>query len=153
FVGAFIDAGGALIDGLVQGIAAGAGAFVQSLLGIAKSGIATVKGALGISSPSKVFAEIGMHTAGGMAQGVDRGSDGVADASGALAVAAIGGAAAPTASGSASPARRGAGGGDRTFNITINGVKDAEQIKSPSFLAQLAEALEMAAVETGGSPA
>lgn len=71
FVGQMVDAGGALIDGLVQGIEDNAGKIIDAVVsacgGAIKAAISTLK----IGSPSKVFAEIGGHTASGFAQGID----------------------------------------------------------------------------------
>ncbi len=71
------EIGTALIDGLISGITGGGAGVLKAITGIATGAIGAAKGALGIASPSKVFAEIGMHTAAGMEQGVDGGTAGV----------------------------------------------------------------------------
>lgn len=63
-----------LISGLVGGITSGAGAVYSALQNLAAGMTSTIKSALGISSPSKVFAQLGDFTAQGFAQGVDSGS-------------------------------------------------------------------------------
>ena len=63
--------GGAMIDGLVQGIEDGAAAVIAAITGVANDAIASAKAVLRIGSPSKVFAEIGGYTAEGFAVGVD----------------------------------------------------------------------------------
>lgn len=76
------DIGVNLMLGLANGITAGASSVVASIVGAAKGAITAAKSALGIASPSKVFAEIGGYTAEGFALGVD---DGAADAQAAMA--------------------------------------------------------------------
>ena len=64
--------GGQIIDGLLAGLRARWAALKESVSGIA-SGIAdSVRGALGIRSPSRVFAEIGGHLMGGLQLGIER---------------------------------------------------------------------------------
>lgn len=70
-----------MIDGLITGIKAAAGGVIGSVTDVVSGGINAAKKALGIASPSKVFAEIGMHTAAGMTEGV---SDGAAETQGAI---------------------------------------------------------------------
>jgi hypothetical protein len=122
------EIGSALIDGLVSGITAGAGAVIAAVTGIAGGAISAAKSALGISSPSKVFAGIGGFTAEGFAGGVE---DGTADASSAMEsmvappsagrLAAIG-----NASGSTGGATASTGGGiSLTGPFNFYGVKDA----------------------------
>jgi hypothetical protein len=121
-VGAFSDAytaatgaGGSIVDGLVAGVVAGAGRFVEALSGLASSGLAKFKGMFGIASPAKVMIEHGdKNIAGGLAIGVDHGSDKV-DAS----MARLG------AGGPGTPAGGGAGAaagvviqGDVNFNYS-----------------------------------
>jgi TP901 family phage tail tape measure protein len=66
----FVDVGLNLMRGLANGIM-NAGSFViNAALGVARKVVGAVKGALGIQSPSRVFAEVGGFTALGMAQGI-----------------------------------------------------------------------------------
>jgi hypothetical protein len=71
--------GRAMIDGLVNGITGGAKAVVDAMKGVVTGAVDGAKHLLGIASPSKVFAEIGMQTGAGMSVGVDRSSVGVQD--------------------------------------------------------------------------
>ena len=71
------DVGMALVKGLADGITGGGAAVLAAVTGVANSAVAAAKRALGIHSPSKVFAEIGGHTAEGMSVGVDAGADAV----------------------------------------------------------------------------
>ena len=144
FAAGWLDIGSAIVGGIVDGIKAGAGAVLGAITGVARGAIDGVKGILGIHSPSKVFAELGLHTTAGFAEGLDKGSGDVADAT--QAMVSI-----PTASAGGDAGAGGAakGGGAATFNITINGVKGAEQLKEPGFLAQLSAALQGAATSMG----
>lgn len=67
-------AGEALVQGLANGISGAAGAVLDAIGGVVSSAIDWGKSLLGISSPSKVFAEIGNWTMQGFAIGVDKGS-------------------------------------------------------------------------------
>lgn len=67
-----VDAGGNLIDGLINGIKGAAGAVGDMLLGIVDDAIGGVLSFLGIASPSKLMAEIGGYTMEGFTVGVDR---------------------------------------------------------------------------------
>ena len=92
------DIGTAMIGGLAAGIGGGAGALVGALMGAVKGAVSSVKGFLGISSPSKLMASYGENTSAGMAQGIDAGaSDVQASATAMASGAATGAAAAPVA--------------------------------------------------------
>lgn len=75
FASGFFQAGYNFVAGLAQGISSGASAVIQAALGVAQGAINAVKGALGIQSPSKVMAQMGLHTAAGFAGGVEAGND------------------------------------------------------------------------------
>lgn len=64
--------GSSIIDGIVKGIESGASAVVSSITSVADGAIDAARDSLGIASPSKVFAEIGMHTVAGFSQGVEK---------------------------------------------------------------------------------
>jgi len=66
------DLGKAMIEGLANGITNGGAAILSAIKGAVTGAIDSAKKLLGIASPSKVFAEIGMQTGAGMAVGVDR---------------------------------------------------------------------------------
>lgn len=135
-----------LITGLANGIENGASWVVAAVRKLAGSMMSTLKAALGIASPSKVFALYGRFTGQGLVQGLDASQPEVeAAVQGLVSVPA---ADAPAAGGTTIRSQR----GGNTYNITINGVKDAEQLKSPSFLAQLAAALEGVAISGGIAP-
>lgn len=59
---ALVSAGGDLIRGLISGIRAQAGKLVSAAKGVVKGAVDGAKSLLGISSPSKVFRDIGKNT-------------------------------------------------------------------------------------------
>lgn len=68
-----VTIGGQIIQGLINGIKAKASAVVSALKDVVSSAINAAKNALGIASPSKVFAEIGSFTSQGFAVGIESG--------------------------------------------------------------------------------
>ncbi|CAK1236167.1 phage tail tape measure protein [Fructobacillus fructosus] len=66
-----VDIGINLLKGLANGIAQGAAEAVQKAVNVAKDLLKSVKGALGIHSPSRKMAEVGMFTMMGMQNGID----------------------------------------------------------------------------------
>lgn len=69
--GQFASAGLEIIAGLVSGITSGASSVVSAITGVVGSAVNAAKAALGIASPSKVFAEIGTQTGEGFTGGVE----------------------------------------------------------------------------------
>lgn len=70
--GRFVGVGVDMVQGLISGIGSMAGALARFVADfIKRNTIDKVKGVLGISSPSKVFAEIGRYTVAGFNVGVD----------------------------------------------------------------------------------
>lgn len=67
--------GRALVDGLVRGIERGANRVRNSIQGMARRARGALESALGIASPSRVFAELGAQIPAGLAQGVERGGE------------------------------------------------------------------------------
>lgn len=70
FGGALVGAGRNLIQGLINGITSMIGSAVSAVTSGVGKIVSAAKGALGIHSPSKVFAEIGMYTMAGLAKGI-----------------------------------------------------------------------------------
>lgn len=141
------DVGMAMIDGLTGGLISAGPKVLQAITGIANSAIQAAKKALGIASPSKVFATIGAQTAEGMETGVDAGSAGVSSA--------LEGMVAPP-----DAAAPGAGGGGTSvsssgpvYNITVN-VDGAGGGNGDDLAAKIVEGirnyLESVAGDTGG---
>jgi hypothetical protein len=125
----FAAAGSALVDGFISGITAGIGRAVAAVEGLGSAAMGALKGALGIHSPSAVFAEFGGMTAEGFAQGVE-------------------GSGRPTSaveSMVATPAVGGAGGGRGGVNVTIEQMivqgENAKEV-AEDFEAQLMRVLE-----------
>jgi hypothetical protein len=115
------DIGRGMMRGLAEGITAFAGLPISAIVGAANAAIWAAKKALGIASPSKVFAELGGYTAEGFAEGVDEGA--------AQAGAAMAGLLAPPPA--ATGASRAPAGGARSIDLsgasfTFNGVQNAE---------------------------
>jgi phage-related protein len=126
------SAGAAIVNGLVSGIESNASAIGAAILGAAQDAVNTVKQFLGIASPSRLFHEMGGHTAAGFAGGIDAhahmatraANDMASDAAGAAGGAmspGLGGA--QTYGGSAGDAAggggRSSGGGGHTFIIQV----------------------------------
>lgn len=107
---AAVSAGSELIDGLVNGIRNGVGRAVQAAKELADKVKSTIKDALKISSPSKVFAEMGGNVATGFAKGISGGTSEVAGAGRQLAIAPA----------NAAAAGGGGAGGSNAINLTIN---------------------------------
>lgn len=79
-----VDVGRNLIQGFLDGIG-GASRFIRdAILAPIQGGIDAVKSFLGIRSPSRLMMQIGGFTTEGMARGLERGADRVAEASAAL---------------------------------------------------------------------
>lgn len=126
-----------MMTGLANGITGAAAQVVAAITGAVNGAISAAKKALGIASPSKVFAEIGGYTAEGMAGGVDDGSGDVQKSLEAMV-------APPDAKPGAAPGGGASGGGSPVFHIEINGVEGAQDI-----LPQLIAALEGWVAQSG----
>lgn len=73
--GLFTGVGTAMTDGIIAGIRGGAGAVWAEITGVAAGAVESVKGALGIHSPSRVFAnEVGWQIPAGILEGVRQGA-------------------------------------------------------------------------------
>lgn len=73
--GTFTRIGTDIMRGLYRGIVGAAGAVLSYIRGLAGEVAATFAAVLGISSPSKVFEEIGTFITEGLALGIERGAD------------------------------------------------------------------------------
>lgn len=76
--------GTAIVDGITSGITSGYGRVTGAVRGLADNAITAARETLGIASPSRVFAEIGGHTAEGFERGVHGGTRGAQDAMAAM---------------------------------------------------------------------
>jgi hypothetical protein len=73
--------GSAIIDGIMAGLRAGKDAIINYVTGLGSDALNAVKGKLGISSPSKVFAmQVGLPMSQGIALGLQQGTAGVVEA-------------------------------------------------------------------------
>ena len=141
------EIGSNLVSGFIAGITGMGPQAIASILGLAGSVKDTLKNALGIHSPSKVFEGYGKNTAEGFAGGIDAGAPAVEESAGAMAPAA------PAAGGGGA---RG-GGGPVTVNVTIQlgggGGDGAKALTDPGFLAQMVKVFTEAAIQAGLAPA
>lgn len=82
--------GGSIIDGIVSGILNAAHSLAEAAANAAKNALSAAKSALGISSPSSVFAmQVGLPMAQGMSLGLMRGVPLVARAASSAALSAV----------------------------------------------------------------
>tara|TARA_Y100000310_G_scaffold336428_1_gene420949 strand:- start:42 stop:2648 length:2607 start_codon:yes stop_codon:yes gene_type:complete len=65
------NAGKQLIQGMINGVKAMAGALIESAKGVVRNAINGAKALLGINSPSRVFHDIGVNTVLGFVKGMD----------------------------------------------------------------------------------
>lgn len=121
-----------LINGFIGGIRRKLGELKSTIVGVGANATAWFKEKLGINSPSRVFAQLGVHTMSGLAQGIDKGARGPLDSAALVAArltAAVAMGTAPMAAAAATPgAQGGQGGNTYVFNITANTKADAKAI-------------------------
>lgn len=133
------DLAGDFIDGLVDGIEAGAKWVVDAIKGLGTKAMTAFKKTLGIASPSKVFRAFGVNVAQGAAGGIDDGTAQVEEASRGMGAASVGGASAG-ASGAVSSSR------SVTVNvggITVNGSGGSAMELAEEIVAALNEKLAL----------
>lgn len=68
------DLGWAIADGMTFGLAGHGKNFINNVINLGNDGVAALKDTLGIKSPSKVFAKLGMYSAMGLADGLYKNS-------------------------------------------------------------------------------
>jgi phage-related protein len=78
-----------ILKGIAEGVKNGVKWLVDAVVAAAKAAIDAAKGFLGIQSPSKVFAGIGMNISAGLASGIMSGRGMVEDAIGNVSVGGI----------------------------------------------------------------
>ena len=77
----FTPVGTGIVDGIIAGITGGVGRMGESIRGLGASAVQSARAALGIHSPSRVFADaIGRQIPAGIELGISQGSGGVNDA-------------------------------------------------------------------------
>lgn len=144
------DIGRMMIEGLAGGIRGAASTVVSAITGVVKGAVSAAKGLLGISSPSKLFMDIGANTAAGFAGGVEDESGGAQSA-----LAAMVDPPAPSASpAAAATGARAAGASVNLAGATFNfyGVKDADDAEA-RITALWTRLLEGDALSLGGGEA
>lgn len=119
------DLGKAMIEGLANGIANGGAAILSAMKGAVMGAVDGAKKLLGIASPSKVFAEIGMQTGAGMAVGVDRSSGAVQGSLESMVSPPASSAGAPPPVAAAPAASAGGGKTIQGNTFILNGVEGA----------------------------
>lgn len=68
----WLSIGSNIVNGIINGISAGAASLFSSLRGLASDALASAKEALGIESPSKVFRDqVGRYISEGIAEGIE----------------------------------------------------------------------------------
>ncbi len=100
-----------LIDGLVKGITSGVARVIAAVKGLGAAAMGALKSALGIASPSKVFAALGAHIPAGLEVGIKGGSSGVKAASASMAASAV--------QGGAVGGKGAKGGSSKSVTITV----------------------------------
>lgn len=126
-VGAAGAIGVALVEGIVGGLDGAKAKLIARLETLAQLLPDSVRKLLKIQSPSRVFMQIGAHTAEGLAEGIEGGERRVERSAEALATSAVRGGAQPT----------GQGGGQRPtvtlpaglVQVTINGAADLDEVE------------------------
>jgi hypothetical protein len=147
FVGWALNAGSAIVNGLLDGVLGGGEAFGKAVAQVAMKGLASFKAVFGIHSPSKVMAQMGKHMMAGLDMGIDLGAPAAND----TLAAAVDPApqVSQRATGSASVTHN---TGGVTINITISGIGSVNELKEmmPEIMA---DALEQAGLMTGAPQA
>ena len=131
------DVGTNMIKGLINGVKAMAGRVADAARSVVTDAIASARAALGIRSPSRVFAQMGVYIGKGLVGGIDSQAGAVARAGDRLANAAVADVPGPvdipvratfvrptTARTISGDARQFAGGSGAAVNITVNGALD-----------------------------
>lgn len=138
--GGFAGLGAALIDGLVGGISSGYPRVDAVVTGLANQTAESFRRALGIHSPSRVFAEFGTNISEGVASGVN--------SSAGLAESAVGNMVAPPSSAAAGAT---AGNSFNIAELTVMLPPGGTREQAESFLEQLAQAFEGVSIEIGAT--
>ena len=138
--------GAAIVSGIVSGLTSAWSSLTSSVSSMAEGVKGAFRKALGIASPSRVFAAYGQQTAAGYAQGVDRGGD---EAEGAVR-ALVRPPAAPKSAGGVGASA----GGDMVVNVTFNiqggsAEQVAAAVRDPSVLGAVMHAIELAGRSLG----
>lgn len=142
------QAGGSLVDGIIDGITSRAGALFKAIASLATGGLLSFNDAAKIHSPSELYKPSGRFVAEGVAEGVEEGAPRVSGA--------VAGLADPTvldAAGAGGAPRNGASAAG-TVHITIDARGSSPEAveEKRSLVFQLVEVLEGAIRQAGGVP-
>jgi hypothetical protein len=132
------DLGKSIVDGIVNGLKSGAKWVIDTIKNLGKDAVGAFKSALGISSPSKAFAKLGLEIPAGVASGIESGA-GDANAAAADMVGV--------------PSAGKAGGGAVTINapITINSSAQNASGMVADLERELVSMLERVAIQIGAA--
>jgi hypothetical protein len=139
-----------IIEGIVGGLQRGVGAIGDAMRGLATSATVAFESALGIRSPSRVFAELGVQLPRGLAVGVERGSPEAAGAVERMVEVPMTGpveAPADVPEGAGVAARSSTTATIGPFYVTVGG-GDARE-NAESFVGELAQLLEGVGIRMG----
>lgn len=136
----WVRAGKAMMDGLLEGLKRNVGKILAFIARLAKRVLDTIKSALGATSPSKEFMDVGEDLMLGLAKGIDMSSK--------LPQIALDSTAARMISAGGQIANAGAGNGniDRSFNPTVNA-----NFATPESPADISTTLALMAMLEGAS--
>jgi hypothetical protein len=140
----FMNIGGAIVDGMVAGIRAAWSRVTSTVQELTDALPDVVRNALGIHSPSKVFARLGVQIPRGLEEGIEQGSRGANAAAAAIVI--------PPTEAPAAPATRSQRSGSVvqvTFgDVHIQGGHDARE-QAQSFVDHVISLLEGAGIQMG----
>lgn len=128
-----------LVDGLVNGLTSGVARIVSAVRGLATTATSTLTEALGIHSPSRVFAGLGLQTSRGFAAGVGGGEGVVQDAVSDMAGSAVSGVGGASSAGAVSI-------GELHIHVSAS---DARELDATTIRDQIVRLFEGIAIEMG----
>lgn len=147
----FAQLGSDIIQGLIDGVLGGLSGIASAFTSIAEAGMGALDSLMEFGSPSRAMRRRGGWAGQGYVGGVEAEQSNVESAMRDMVsiptkdeAQSSGGAAAPVAARASA-----SGGGGNTYHFTITNVKDAEQLREPSFLAKLVKAVEGATAAIG----
>lgn len=136
------------IAGLVDGIVNGGKAAIDAVKNLGHKLISSLKGVLGIHSPSVEMMKLGVHTGTGFANGVEASNDNVASAASGLSVAATSGVTGGGGPSAATVGRAGASVHVDSIVIQIDGAQ-SPKATSEAVVSELSNAFETLALTQG----
>ena len=144
----FAQAGRDMIAGLIGGVTSSGSGVGQALRDVANSAISSFKSAMGIHSPSRVFAGLGSYTAEGFASGVEDSAPDVQDAVASM-IATPNVASLQSTMAVSSPTASGGTGGGNVINVHIENINVSGGGSRDSIKQGTMEAWEEIALQLG----